>query len=645
LPLALAGLALICGTAPARLAAQQPPGASDTGHATVEPVRTSVTIIEKLSTEAPASLNVYERPKLTSIPGVNVDDRLRMVPGFSPFRRNSSLTAHPTTQGISLRGIGSSGASRALALWDGVPLNDPFGGWIYWTRLAPDELDRVEVSRGASTSVFGDRAMGGAVSLFTRQPEQNRASASYEFGNRNTNSVTAGYSHLLSRYALSGNVRGFTTNGYYIAAEPDRGPMDREANVRFLAPQLRFDYFGSTDRLFLKSDLLIEERVNGTSLQRNSTSLGAVSASYARDWSRDGLTLMGYHTRGEFRSLFSVISADRRTERLSSTQSVPSEAEGGAGYWSHRGSNWRTLAGADLLRIEGYSVEQPYPAGARRTGGGTVWQQGTFLQVEGEAGPAKLFAGGRYSYAGRGTNFFSPSGGVILGRQWWRVRASAYRSFRAPTLNELYREFRQGNSVTLANDKLEPETLTGIESGFDVYGESVRLSVTGFYNWLDALVGNATLSSTPAQILRQRQNIGEAAARGFEADLRHRWRNFSTELSYLFSDSRFTTGLRTPQVPKHQGSGQVIWSRNSTMISGGFRSSAHQFDDDLNRFLLPGYATAFVSAQQRLVSRLSAAFVLENMLDRQYLTGFTPVAAIGPPRLWRAGLRWDGKLF
>lgn len=588
---------------------------------------------------------MLQRPRIAAVPGVNIDDRLRMVPGFSPFRRNSSLTAHPTTQGISLRGIGSSGASRTLALWDGVPLNDPFGGWIYWTRLSPDDLDRVEVSRGASTSVFGDRAMGGAVSLFTRQPEQDRVYASYEFGNRNTNSVTAGYSHLWSRYALSGSVRGFTTNGYYIVAEPNRGPVDTEANVRFVAPQLRFDYFGGRDRLYLKSDILIEERANGTTVQRNSTSLGAISAHYARDWSQDGLTMMGYHTRGEFRSLFSSLSADRRTERLTSTQSVPSEAEGGAGYWSHRGSTWRTLAGADMLRIEGYSVETPYPAGAVRTGGGTVWQQGTFLQFEGDAGPAKFFGGGRYSYAGQGNHFFSPSGGIMGGRQWWRVRASAYRSFRAPTLNELYREFRAGNSITQANDQLTPETLTGIESGFDIYGESVRLSVTGFYNWLDALIGNATILSTPQQIIRRRQNIGEATARGFEAEIRHRWRDFSTELSYLFADSRFTTGLRTPQIPKHQGSGQLMWSRNSTTLSGGFRSSAYQFDDDLNRFLLPGYATLFVSAQQRIVSNLSAVFVLENMLDREYLTGFTPVPATGPPRLWRAGLRWDGKLF
>jgi hypothetical protein len=129
--------------------------------AKLEPVVSSITVIEKVSTETPAPITLLDSPKLQRIPGVNLDDRLRMVPGFSLFRRNSSLVAHPTTQGLSLRGIGSSGASRTLVLWDGIPINDPFGGWVYWTRVAPEELGRVELSRGASTSLFGDRAMGG----------------------------------------------------------------------------------------------------------------------------------------------------------------------------------------------------------------------------------------------------------------------------------------------------------------------------------------------------------------------------------------------------------------------------------------------------------------------------------------------------
>src|SRR5579859_7003831 len=120
----------------------------------IEPVKESITVTSTISADAPASMTVVNATRLDETPGINIDDRLRDVPGFTLFRRTSSLVANPTTQGVSLRGIGSSGASRALVLWDGIPENDPFGGWVYWDRFAPQELERIEISRGASTSVF-----------------------------------------------------------------------------------------------------------------------------------------------------------------------------------------------------------------------------------------------------------------------------------------------------------------------------------------------------------------------------------------------------------------------------------------------------------------------------------------------------------
>src|SRR6187551_2951780 len=95
---------------------------------------------------------------------------------------------------------GGHRASRTLVLWDGVPANDPFGGWIYWTRFSPEDLDRIEVVRGASTSVFGDRAIGGSIQLFTRPPEAWRLYGAYEGGNKNTHQITGGFSHLGKRW-------------------------------------------------------------------------------------------------------------------------------------------------------------------------------------------------------------------------------------------------------------------------------------------------------------------------------------------------------------------------------------------------------------------------------------------------------------
>ena len=71
---------------------------------------------------------LVSKAQLEANPSLTTDGALRYVPAFSLFRRSGSRTANPTTQGVALRGIGASGASRALVLLDGVPVNDPFGG-------------------------------------------------------------------------------------------------------------------------------------------------------------------------------------------------------------------------------------------------------------------------------------------------------------------------------------------------------------------------------------------------------------------------------------------------------------------------------------------------------------------------------------
>ena len=571
---------------------------------------------------------------------MNLDDRLRSVPGFSLFRRNSSLVAHPTTQGVSLRGVGPTGASRTLVLWDSIPLNDPFGGWVYWTRIDPDELSRVEISRGASTSVFGDRALGGAIGLFSREPEPRRIHARFEAGNRNTEEAAVGGSHLWSRFAASAHARAFNTDGYFIV--PVRGAVDREANVRFVAGDTRLDWLGAADRVFLKLDILAEDRGNGTSLQRNSTSLGDLAARYVHEGSRDSISVEGFHTREMFRSSFSEIALDRNTERLTLLQTVPAEAVGGALVWQRHQAGWNLLGGADVYRVEGFSHERIQPAGAR-VGGGTQLQHGVFGQFDVTAGRVKFFIGAREHVTGSQGTFFAPSAGWTAGFHRLRARASVYRGFRAPTLNEMFRQFRAGNVVTQANPALKPETLFGAEAGVDVIGESHRASVTFFRNSLDDLITNVTLSVTPALVTRERRNAASALSRGAEVSVYQNWRGWRGELAYLYADSRMTTGELLAQVPRHHATAMLTYARAGTLASFGLRGFSSQFDDDRNTLLLPGFAVLQAFVRQRIAGGLSALAAMENLLDRRYLTGASP-PTIGAPRLWRAGLRWDGRL-
>ena len=608
------------------------------------PIHTSITVTGQVTTETPSSLVVLDQKALEETPGINLDDRLRQVPGFSLFRRSSSLVANPTTQGVSLRAIGSTGASRTLVLWDGVPLNDPFGGWVYWTRVDPNLIDRVEMNPGGSTSVFGNDAMGGSISLFSTPPDREHVLFSYFGGNEDTQEVSGGYSNLWGRIGVSADVRAFTTDGYFITPDSIRGTADDRANVRFVTGALFLDYLGNFNRLNIRLDTLAEERHNGTVLQHNSTSLGTISANYTHSWQHDEIAFIGFHTQEQFHSTFSSVAANRDSERLTSRQTVPADDLGGALYWNHHGSGWNSLFGADTDDAHGISNDFSYFTHVLTRSGGTLLQHGVFGQADVKLGPARLYGGLRDQITGQGDTILSPNGGIAAGLGQFRFHASGYGSFRAPTLNELYRQFRVGNALTLANAKLRPEHLTGVEAGVDWIAENNRVSVTLFHDDLSDLILNATLSSTPQSILRQRQNFPSGLSQGVQASASHRWNRWTAEAGYLYADARLSTGPRLAQVPKQQGTADVTYSSDSTLISAGIRAFGLQFDDDVNQFLLPGYAALQITAQQRIKGNLYAQAAIENLLDRQYLVALTPTPNTGAPRLWRIGLRWNGRI-
>src|SRR5438270_558022 len=135
-----------------------------------ETVTVTPTRSEQRLGDTPASVDVVTSKEIAASPALVADDVLRNVPTFSLFRRTSSLVAQPTTQGVSLRGIGPSGQSRTLVLLDGIPFNDPFGGWVYWTRVPLESVDRIEMTDGTNSSLYGNYAMGGVINIITTRP-------------------------------------------------------------------------------------------------------------------------------------------------------------------------------------------------------------------------------------------------------------------------------------------------------------------------------------------------------------------------------------------------------------------------------------------------------------------------------------------
>ena len=229
------------------------------------------------------------------------------------------------------------------------------------------------------------------------------------------------------------------------------------------------------------------------------------------------------------------------------------------------------------------------------------------------------------------------------------LSASVYRSFRAPTLNELYRSFRVGNVETLANERLAAERLSGAEAGALISVGRLSARTVAFWMEIDDAIANVTLETTPSLITRQRRNLGRIRSRGLEVDFETRLgRAWKLSAGYLFADSTIVAsdaapelvGLRTPQSARHQGSLELRFE-DPRFVRAAVQARAigRQFDDDQN--LLPLGSVFVVDAllSRAVLAGLDAFVAAENLFDERYDVGRTPVRTIGPPRAVRGGLR------
>src|SRR5687768_9340591 len=84
--------------------------------------------------DVPVKVELLDRADVERSPAQTVDGLLRQLPSFNLQRPESSRVLPGSNQGVSYRGLGGSAASRSLVLVDGIPLNEPFAGFLTWSR-------------------------------------------------------------------------------------------------------------------------------------------------------------------------------------------------------------------------------------------------------------------------------------------------------------------------------------------------------------------------------------------------------------------------------------------------------------------------------------------------------------------------------
>ena len=624
-----------------------------------------------------------------------LDEALRAVPAVSLFRRTTSLSANPTTQGISLRAIAPSGAGRTLVTLDGVPLNDPFGGWVIWSQVPTESLSGLDIVRGAGAGPYGAGALTGVIQLRERDAGWTVDGSLADHGGARL-AASGGADLGPARLVASGLYE--TSDGYVPVRGPAAGAADRPLDLEVRSAALRADIaLGGAD-LSLRASAFEEERGSGVENSRASASGHVFSATVARrpDGDRPGWRLQAWRRESDMTNSFVAVADDRSSASPAAEQYATPASGRGVNAALRRvvvsgvaRVEWEL--GADARVFEGETRERFRNLGAGftrgRIAGGEASVAGLYVEGSWTSGPWLVAGGLRYD-GWRNTDGRrletdlatglptldeadpDRSGEVVSARFAARrdvgsghaVRLAAYSGFRPATLNELHRPFRVGNDITEANAALVPERLTGVEAGWAWTGDRAALTVTAFRNRIDEAIVNVTIGEGPGTfpragfvpaggVLRQRMNAGTITATGIEVDGRLQLAEaLSLRAAAAFTDAEMDggtaapqlTGLRPAQAPRWSAVAGLDWRATDRLtLAADLRWESDRFEDDLNSRILEAALTADLRADWTLRRGVDLYLAADNLFDAEVEVSETGdgVAGFGPPRTLRIGLR------
>ena len=637
-----------------------------------------------------------DRERIEANASGRLESVLADVAGLQQFRRSDSRSANPTSQGISLRGIGGNASSRALLVLDGVPQADPFGGWVAFPAYATDRIGAIRVTRGGGSGYFGPGALAGTVELESAgAADVAPLFAELAYGSRD--SVDARASASLSRGSGFATISGAYARGDgFIPTVPEsRGPIDRPAPYRQATGAVRgIIGLGGDAELQANVSAFTDRRERGTPFTDNSNH-GADASVRLIGRGRWGWSALAYVQTRAFASSFASIDA----ARTSASQTLDQYNTPATGLGARvevappLGETIDLRLGADVRAVSGRTQEFfTFVAGAptrQRLAGGQTRTIGAFADLSAEMGDLTLALGGRVDRWEIENGFLSErtiatgasltdahfpdrSGTEATGRAGlaWALseavtlRAAAYRGWRLPTLNELYRPFRVGPDATAANASLAPERLTGIDGGVTLSpAPGISVTATAFWNRLDNAISNVTVARGPgvfpgvgfvaaSGVYRVRQNLDAIRATGLELDATWQSGPFSARASWSHVASRVEASggaapldwLRPAQTPRDQVSATLAWRREGFALSSTLRHVARQFDDDQNERVLRAATTIDAYATAPIAGGLSLEARAENLLDARVeagISGANIVERATPRTLW-IGLRYRG---
>lgn len=622
--------------------------------------------------DAPASVTIIDAATLEKFPLKTADDVLREVAGVDVWGSNFDPLGH---RAVSIRGVGGgSSQERTLILIDGVPANDSWSGQVEWNQIPKEDIARIEVVRGPSSSVYGSNAMGGVINIITKMPQKVPASLTVKgsYGELNSWATYGNLSGRVSDGKLGYYVSGkkFSTDGYFAISEDERHSSKDGFDTDNLFGKM---YWFIDDYSYVKGSATYfrEDRNKGyefSSLDPAEIIKGNLT--YRRD-SPEGIDWLGIlYAHGETQRHEDDTRSHDAVDRISK---YDKPFYGAILQPSFQFADWNTLTvGAEYKFSQAKQTDEYVTSDRVTETEGKQQYFGLYAQDEIFLFDNRLIIspGARYDWwdSFDGSSFdsstkspvdedfnsktwqsFNPKLGIVYHlTDSTTLRGLVGTGYRAPTPVELYSTSKYGSTIVEGNPNLDPEKIFSYEIGASQwFGQYLDVRLTLYRYEIDDLIDTRMVGMESSYTLMQKDNISKVRGRGIELEayyhITNQWYGF---LNYTYNDSTIIEDEVDPSIegnqlafsPPNKFNIGITYDNPklfSASIQGRFADSS--YEDNENTAELGSYWTFDLFLSKQLQEHVLLSFAVENILNRKYdIPSYNTYKA--PGTLWAVSL-------
>ena len=547
-----------------------------------------------------ASVTVITRADIDRFQPHSIDELLTGLVGIS-VATNGDLGKNTF---VFVRG---TNPDHVLVLIDGIKIGSATTGMAAWEQLPVEQIDRIEIVRGPTSSLYGSEAIGGVVQIFTRHGAPGASdlpSFMASGGSHGTYQGELGYSGSARNGWYNLSASGLSTEGIPICAA--NAPIT--ADCYTTTPQQGY-WSGSAaasggyrwPNVTATLDML---RVDGDS-RYNGNIFGGDESRVVQQVIGASVTLTALEPLTV--SLTAGQSLDRSQQYFSGTPDGFFNTRRGTFSWLNQISLTRgqkLLVGADFEH-DAIASDTAYATQSRD-------DTGAFVLYQWLASPQEIQLSGRFDHNQQFGDHFTGSA------QWayrWsdslRLTASYGTAFKAPTFNDLYFPF-------YGDLTLRPETSHSIEFGFTGRTRPLSWAINAYQTVINDLIEYNPVTSGAS-------NIDRARIRGLEMQLAAQPGEWRALLQITLLDPRDTGANNGELLPtRAQYTMRLDLDRDIGAFSVGatILQSGPRYQDPVNTERMGGYGTLDVRAAWRFEPYLELQALVKNMLNRDYETAF-----------------------